>query len=193
MTKRDNDLDAILEVLMFDVVPLFKEIAKNAYGSEKLNKESLKDTLTKLELEDWIFEKYLDKLEKDGYIEIDNNGFVSITNKGENFKINEGGFRGVTEKQQKEKDRVNKKDWILNFDRKWRIPAAILAVLIFVFSVIKLTGNQNKTIQEDNNQQETQKENIKSKENNNGLMENTDVKKEVDTLNTELKSESKTD
>jgi len=193
MTKRDNDLDAILEVLMFDVVPLFKEIAKNAYGSEKLNKESLKDTLTKLELEDWIFEKYLDKLEKDGYIEIDNNGFVSITNKGENFKINEGGFRGVTEKQQKEKDRVNKKDWILNFDRKWRIPAAILAVLIFVFSVIKLTGNQKKTIQEDNNQQETQKENIKSKENNNGLMENTDVKKEVDTLNTELKSESKTD
>lgn len=79
MTKRDNDLDAILEVLMFDVVPEFKEIAKNAYGSEKLTKATLKDALTKLELEDWVFEKYLDKLEKDDFIEIDSNEFVSIT------------------------------------------------------------------------------------------------------------------
>lgn len=91
MTQRDNDLDAILEVLMFDFVPEFKAIAKNAYGSENLTKKTLKDALTKLELEDWIFDKYLDKLEKDGLIETDNNGFVSITNSGENFKIKEGG------------------------------------------------------------------------------------------------------
>lgn len=136
MTKRDNDLDAILEVLMFNVVPEFKELAKKAYGSEKLTKATLKDALTKLELEDWVFEKYLDKLEKDDFIEIDSNEFVSITNKGENFKINEGGFRGVANQKQKENDRENKKDWILNFDKKWRIPAAIIVVLGLLAAVI---------------------------------------------------------
>jgi len=129
MSKRDNDLDAILEVLMYNVHPIIKFISEKTYGSEKFNKEYLKDALTGLELEDWVFEKYLDKLEKDDYIEIENNGFVSITNKGENFKINEGGFRGLSNKKQKEDDRENKKDWILNFDKRWRIPAAIIVVL----------------------------------------------------------------
>ena len=144
MTKRDNDLDAILEVLMFNVVPKFKEIVKNAYGSEKLTKDTLKDALDKLELEEWVFDKYLDKLEKDGLIEIDSDGFVFITNKGENFKIKEGGFRGVARKEQKENDRENKKDWILNFDKKWRIPAAIIVVLgllaTFIFGVLKCSN-----------------------------------------------------
>lgn len=141
MTKRDNDLDAILEVLMFDIVPEFKVIAKNTYGSEKLTKETLKDALTKLELEDWVFNKYLDKLEKDGLIEINDKGFVSITNKGENFKIKEGGFRGVALKEAKEADRENKKDWILNFDKKWRIPAAIIAVIAIFLSILKCSNS----------------------------------------------------
>lgn len=141
MTKRDSDLDAILEVLMFDVVPEFKTIAKNAYGSEKLTKETLKDALIKLELEEWVFDKYLDKLEKDGLIETDNNGFVYITNEGENFKIKEGGFRGVAKKEAKESEREKKKDWILNFDQKWRIPAAIIAVLAIFLSVLKCSNS----------------------------------------------------
>lgn len=126
---------------MFDIVPEFKQIAKTAYGSEKLTKEALKYALTKLYLEDWVFEKYLNKLEKDGLIEIDNNGFVSITNKGENFKIKEGGFRGVAKKESKETERENKKDWILNFDRRWRIPAAIIAFLAIFLSILKCSNS----------------------------------------------------
>ena len=141
MTKRDSDLDSILEVLMFDVVPEFKAIAKNAYGSEKLTKETLKDALTKLELEDWVFDKYLDKLEKDGLIETDKNGYISITNEGENFKIKDGGFRGIAKKEAKESEREKKKDWILNFDRRWRIPAAIIAIVAIFVSVLKCSNS----------------------------------------------------
>ena len=83
----------------------------------------------------------MDKLEKDGLIEIDNNGFVSITNKGENFKIKEGGFRGIAKKEAKESERENKKDWILNFDRRWRIPAAIIAVVAIFVSVLKCSNS----------------------------------------------------
>ncbi|UAM97742.1 hypothetical protein K8354_15805 [Polaribacter litorisediminis] len=186
MSKRNDDLDAILEVLMFNAVPIFKELAKNAYGSEKLTKESLKDSLAKLELEDWILEKYLDKLEKDGYIEYEN-GFVSISNKGENFKINEGGFRGVSKKNKKEEERQEKKDWILNFDKKWRIPASIIVVIGVVFGGIKLFNTMN--ISKSNEPIETKKGNIEPRENSIELQENKIEKKEVDSLKSTKKSE----
>lgn len=136
MTKRDKDLDSILATLMYDVHPLLKFITKKTYGSEKFNKETLKDALVGLELEDWAFDKYLDKLEKDGLIETDANGFISITNYGENFKIKEGGFVGTAQKEAKESERQNKKDWILNFDKNWRIPAAIILVLGLLVTVV---------------------------------------------------------
>jgi hypothetical protein len=182
MNKRDNDLDAILEVLMFNVVPIFKELSKKAYGSENLTKDSLKDALTKLELEDWVFEKYLDKLEKDQYIEIDNKGYVSITNKGENFKIKESGYRGVAKKEKKEKDRQNKKDWILNFDRKWKLPAAILVVVGIIIATIRLNSNKNQPIPKGNKSIEIQKENIKPKENSIELAKNNLSQKIIDIL-----------
>jgi hypothetical protein len=165
MTKRDNDLDAILEVLMFNVVPIFKQLSKNAYGSENLTKNSLKDALTKLELEDWVFDKYLDKLEKDEYIKIDNKSYISITNKGENFKIKEGGFRGVARKEQKEKDRKNKEDWILNFDRRWKLPAAILLVTGIIIAAISLNNNNKQSIPKAIESINIQKENIKPQNN----------------------------
>lgn len=140
-TKRDSDLDAILEVLMFTIVPEFKELTKKTYGSDKFTKETLKDALTKLELEDWVFYKYLDKLENDGFIETDNNGFISITNNGENLMINDRGYRGIADKKSKEKERESIKDWILKFDKRWRMPAAFITIIAIILSILKCNNS----------------------------------------------------
>lgn len=196
MNKRDNDLDAILEVLMFDVVPFFKEITKTAYGSGKFTRATIKDALIKLDLENWVFDKYLDKLEKDKYIEYDSLGFLSITNKGENFKINEGGFRGLSKDKSIKSERTRKKDYLLNFDYKWKKPLIIIGLVISVLGIIEIkscTDSKTESSLQSNQKKDTLSTSKKNKVVKDKAKEYKEIKKESDTLKVKQNNKSKID
>ena len=55
--------------------------------------------------------------------------------------INDGGHRGISDKKYKENKRESIKDWILRFDKGWRIPTAIIAVIAIIVSISKCSNS----------------------------------------------------
>jgi len=97
---RNDILDEILTLLMFYETPDFNEISDITYSS-KINMDVIADMMPLYEWEDYMKKSFEKELLNKGYIVKDNNGNLSITELGNEFK-RKGGYKSATKKENQE-------------------------------------------------------------------------------------------
>lgn len=130
---RNEILDRILTLLMFYETPVFNSISNITYSS-KINIDSISDMMPEYEWEDYMKESFEKELLYKNYITKDNEGNLSITEYGREFK-RKGGYAAIDKKENQE-DTIREKT-IESFKYgKWGFYISIIAIIISTIALL---------------------------------------------------------
>lgn len=193
--KKISELDKILDKLVKcdSVVSIndFQDSNGNYLGIEEREKGEN------------YFKDFLSVFKELNIANVDLN-FLELTPNGTNHIIfkNNGGFSKHYSdlkkeyetkiiESKKEKERQEKKDWILGIDRKWKILSIVITIILFIFAVFTFFNGCQTNIGKDNKAQPTiQQENTKYNTSKELSKKEVILEKTQDTI--ELKNDSLT-
>ena len=130
---RNEILDRILTLLMFYETPVFNRVANVTYSS-KINMDSIVDMMPEYEWENYMKKLFEDELLFKNYIIKDNNGNLSITEPGQEFK-RKGGYAAIDKKENQENTIREKTIESFKYG-EWGFYLAIIAIIMSIITLL---------------------------------------------------------